>query len=74
MIVWLTPMTVGVKRHEPVPLASVIVQLPPAPVTLTVPLGVPPLSLTLTTTVLFCPRWIGPVALTLTVVEPELIA
>jgi hypothetical protein len=40
-IVWLEPTMLAVRLHDPVPEASVIVQEPPAPLTLTLPVGVP---------------------------------
>src|SRR5258706_8510604 len=40
-MVWLLPTTLVVSTQLPVPPESVIVQLPPAPLTATLPVGVP---------------------------------
>ena len=41
MIVWLPPTVFAGRLQEPVPFASVIEHVPPAPLTATVPVGVP---------------------------------
>ena len=46
MSVWLAPTVLPVSTQLPAPAFSVIVQLPPAPLTATVPVGVPAPPLT----------------------------
>ena len=58
MIVWLVPALLPASVQVPVPAESVTVQLPPAPLTDTVPDGVPALPLTVAVTVVVCPTLI----------------